>query len=345
VESRGETTAAVLAELLHEISLLDCEAPEADTTLLVVPKLLRDFDDFLDAIGAAEALLTETGHDGRYQLAHFHPDYVFADAPEDDPANHTNRAPHPAIHILPWAQVRNAMETHPAVGRIPARNTALLRGIGVGGIPSIAGPGRRDLRAELAPFKCWDRHTQSIFEERGEALEDCVLQNREEMIGLADFIEENNIRSYLEIGVWTGGLVSALHSVFKFDRVAAADQGWAETRGFAIHLPEDAAVFRGDSDSDEFRAWRAELGHIDLVLIDANHSYAAVKRDFEINREYPHRFLAFHDIIGANRCTTGVRRFWQELNEGCKHEIVRPHAELELEHSTMGIGIWSAVLP
>jgi len=345
VESRGDSVSAILAELLHEIDLLDADTPEADTTLLIVPNLLRTFDDFLDAVGAAEALLTEMGHDGRYQLAHFHPDYVFADSDADDPANHTNRSPHPTIHILPWKQVRNAMQTHPNVSRIPARNMALLRGIGAENLPSLHGPKPRDLRAELSPFKCWDHHTQEIFEREGEALEDCILQNREEVISFAEFIEANNIKSYLEVGVWTGRLVTALHSVFDFERVAAADQGWAETKGFNIHLPKETSVFRGNSDSAEYKSWRKALGHIDLVLIDANHSYAAVKQDFEINRQYPHRFLAFHDITGANRWTTGVRRFWEELNEGFKLEILRPHAELELDHSIMGIGIWSEVLP
>jgi hypothetical protein len=345
IESRADSVSTILAELLHEIDLLDADAPEADTTLLIVPHILEDFDDFLDVIGAAEALLTESGHDGRYQLAHFHPDYVFADADTDDPANYTNRSPHPAIHILPWKQVRKAMETHPNVGRIPHRNTALLRGVGAEGMPSLTGPRHRDFRAELAAFKFWDHHTQAIFEKQGEALEDCILQNREEVIAFAEFIEANNIRSYLEIGVWTGGLVSALHSVFGFDQVAAADQGWAETKGFEIHLPEKACVFRGNSDSPEYKSWRANLGHVDLVLIDANHSYSAVKLDFEINRQYPHRFLAFHDITGSNRWTTGVRRFWEELNEGHKVEILRPHAELERDHSIMGIGVWSEVLP
>ena len=77
----------------------------------------------------------------------------------------------------------------------------------------------------------------------------------------------------------------------------------------------------------------------------ANHSEKAVRRDFEINREFPHRFLAFHDILGTNRWTVGVKRFWDSLNEGHKQEICRPHAELGLETSTMGIGVWSEVLP
>ena len=56
----------------------------------------------------------------------------------------------------------------------------------------------RDLRAALAGTKCWDRQTQALFDEHGEALEDCALQNREELLGLCEFIEAHDIRSYLE---------------------------------------------------------------------------------------------------------------------------------------------------
>ncbi len=333
---------SILAEVLHAAQVI---GEDADTTLLIIPSLDHSFDAFLEVVDLAEAVLESAALPTAVQLAHFHPDYVFADASPGDPANHTNRAPHAVIHILRWTDVRTAMETHAAVQSIPKRNQTLLRGLGASGLPALTGPKRRDLRHALAPYKCWDRETQAIFEAKGEALEDCILQNREEVIGLAEFIEEHRIRSYLEIGVWTGRLVSALHSTFAFDRVAAADQGYARACGLSIHLPEQTHVFWGDSDSDAFLEWRASLGHIDLVFIDANHSERAVRRDFEINRTFPHRFLAFHDIRGTSRWTVGVRRFWDQLQDGHKLEICRPHVELGLETSTMGIGIWSEVIP
>jgi hypothetical protein len=201
----------------------------------------------------------------------------------------------------------------------------------------------RDFRAELRDEPCWDLGTEAIFAARGEALDDRVLQNREELIGLCELIEREGVRSYLEIGVWTGRLVSALHRVFRFDLVAACDHGWAEQLGFEIRVPLETRFFRGDSGSAEFRRWRAELGHIDLVLIDADHRYHAVRRDFAVNRGFPHRFLAFHDIRGARPQTAGVRRFWDELDEGFKLEIVRPHRELGIDRSLMGIGVWSRI--
>jgi Methyltransferase domain len=199
----------------------------------------------------------------------------------------------------------------------------------------------RHFREVLRTEACWDRSTQALFEAEGEPAQDRMLQNREELIGLCAFIERAHIRSYLEIGIWTGRLLCTLHRLFRFDRVAACDHGWATHLGLPIRVPAEARCFWGDSESPAYREWRAELGRVDLVLIDANHGYHAVQRDFAINRTFPHRFLAFHDIVGASRATAGVKRFWDELAEGHKREIVRPHLELGLDHSTMGIGIWS----
>jgi len=170
-----------------------------------------------------------------------------------------------------------------------------------------------------------------------------MLQCRDELIELCRFIERKRIRSYLEIGIWTGRTVSALHRLFRFDRVAVCDHRWAEQCGLPIRVPEQASAYWGDADSEGFVRFREGLGAIDLVLIDANHSYRGVKRDFVINRSFPHRFLAFHDIAGSHaRKTHGVAQLWRELDEGHKLEILRPNRSVGATEATMGIGIWSA---
>lgn len=102
-----------------------------ETTLLVLPgPVLSDFEDLLDAVDLAESLLDRSGHADRIQLVGFHPAYRFADAPPDDPANATNRSPHPMVHVLRRADVARAAASHPDVAGIPARNVALLRELG-----------------------------------------------------------------------------------------------------------------------------------------------------------------------------------------------------------------------
>jgi hypothetical protein len=203
--------------------------------------------------------------------------------------------------------------------------------------------GKRDFRRELASFRCYDREAERVSERVGAPVVDCILQNREELIALCEWMEERRIRSYLEIGIWTGRLISALHSVFEFKIVAACDIFEAPTKfGLDVAVPPETELFVGDSTSHAYVDWRRQLGEIDLVFIDGDHSFEVVTRDFEINRPLPHRYLAFHDICGSNRWTVDVRRFWDGLTSGFKQEIVLPHVELGLPHSTMGIGIWSS---
>lgn len=108
--------------------LLQKSEERVETTLLVIPDALSDFEDFLGMVGALEALLGDSGADEWVQLAHFHPDYVFAGVAADDPANATNRSPYPTIQLLRATSVARAVATHPDVEGIPARNMALLRG-------------------------------------------------------------------------------------------------------------------------------------------------------------------------------------------------------------------------
>jgi len=195
----------------------------------------------------------------------------------------------------------------------------------------------RDFGRLIQAFQCWDQDAHDAFRS-GRPLLDCVLQNRAELIALCEWIEQTGIRSYLEIGVWTGRLTSLLEQLFAFDLLYTCDWGVAE-QWHAIHLPEKAQSFWGSSHSIEYMAWRNTLGHIDLIMIDGDHSYEGVKQDFLINTRYPHKYIAFHDIAGASPATEGVRQFWQEL-KGNKLSFVLPNPDVSEPEAMMGIGIW-----
>jgi hypothetical protein len=60
-------------------------------------------------------------------VASFHPDYRFADAPADDPANFTNRSVYPMLHLLREDSLEKAIEAHPDAEGIPARNVTFAR--------------------------------------------------------------------------------------------------------------------------------------------------------------------------------------------------------------------------
>ncbi len=128
VLSRATEPIEILAEIVEEIAQI--EAGTAETSLIVVPELLADFEEQLDLLAAAEALLADLDLEGRYQLVTFHPDYRFADAAPGDPADYTNRSPYPLFHVLRWADVARAAATHPDVHTIPERNIQRLRAMG-----------------------------------------------------------------------------------------------------------------------------------------------------------------------------------------------------------------------
>ncbi|MCO4770912.1 MAG: DUF1415 domain-containing protein [Deltaproteobacteria bacterium] len=129
--SRGVTAQEMLAELLDEVATL--REGVAATTLFVVagadgrPGLLDDWDEFQDIMAFSEDLLERAGDGEFVQIVGFHPDYIFGDAPLDDPANATNRSPFPMIHLLRRDEVAAAIEEHPDVAGIPERNVNLLR--------------------------------------------------------------------------------------------------------------------------------------------------------------------------------------------------------------------------
>ncbi len=119
-----------LAELKIELELLD-ENPDLATTFLIFPAFMHDFFDYLDFVEKANSSLCVAGYEGIYQLATFHPDYCFADAPVEDVTNYTNRSPYPMLHILREDDLERAIAAYGNTDKIPENNMARLRELGL----------------------------------------------------------------------------------------------------------------------------------------------------------------------------------------------------------------------
>ena len=100
------------------------------TTLLVLPNGFADFDDYLDLLAMADALLEDIELDEELQIASFHPDYQFDDTDYDDASNWTNRAPYPILHLLTEESVSQAVDSHPDPDSIPDTNIDKLEQMG-----------------------------------------------------------------------------------------------------------------------------------------------------------------------------------------------------------------------
>lgn len=121
---------SLLESVIQECIWLD-QNDETETTLIIFPSNLNDFNLFLDCLALTEDLLVSQGYEGIYQVASFHPDYCFQGADKNDPANYTNRSPHPMFHLIREASVKRAIENHPDADSIPERNIEYAREQGI----------------------------------------------------------------------------------------------------------------------------------------------------------------------------------------------------------------------
>ena len=118
-------------ELIEELNALAAlSAEERETTLLIVPHMLRNFLDFNDFLDEADGVLQELDMDGEFQVASFHPDFQFADTEPDDITNYTNRSPYPTLHLIREASIDRAVEAFPQAELIYEANMATMEKLG-----------------------------------------------------------------------------------------------------------------------------------------------------------------------------------------------------------------------
>ena len=132
--SEQRTPGGLAGDLARELDALHSTDPAVcETTLLIHPYVLNDFDDYNQFLGDADAILAAVGFDGELQIASFHPAYRFAGTAPDDITNYTNRSPYPLLHLLRESSVTRAVATFAAVDEIGERNMQKLRQLGAAG--------------------------------------------------------------------------------------------------------------------------------------------------------------------------------------------------------------------
>jgi hypothetical protein len=130
VDSPEELLRLLAKELLF---LKRADPDEVETTLIVHPKVLADFLDFNDFLGAADALVEDLELDGEFQIASFHPQYQFEGTEPDDITNYSNRSPWPTLHLLRESSIERAVEAMPDTDSIFETNIATLEKLGIAG--------------------------------------------------------------------------------------------------------------------------------------------------------------------------------------------------------------------
>ncbi len=159
-------------------------------------------------------------------------------------------------------------------------------------------------------------------------------QKYPEILALLRTVQTLRPRFLLEVGNYRGG------TLFLFAHVAAPDaqilavdiQFAGPRRQVYPHFAsgrQKISCLQGDSHSQEMRDKVVEWLHgnrLDFLFIDGDHSFAGVKRDFELYGPLVRDggIIAFHDILPDFRTRYGtptdanvgeVPRFWAELKE------------------------------
>ena len=122
----GATTVAALETVMTLFRQLD-SADDIETSLLILPGGFRVFDEYLQLLSQAERLLVKEKYEGIYQVASFHPEYLFAGSTEDDPSNYTNRSPYPMLHFLREESVSKAIASYPDIDEVPKQNISFTK--------------------------------------------------------------------------------------------------------------------------------------------------------------------------------------------------------------------------
>ena len=128
--SEATNDETLLAHVQNELALIDqTPATQLETTLLVVPSMLADFDAYNQFLTPVDALLRHGGWEGKFQIASFHPRYQFRGTKGDDASNLTNRSPWPILHIIREASIDRALADYPEPDSIPERNIRTMKSL------------------------------------------------------------------------------------------------------------------------------------------------------------------------------------------------------------------------
>jgi hypothetical protein len=132
--SDAETTGVLRDDLAQELhALAQADPGVIDTTLLIHPNVLTDFDDYNAFLDVADATIKALDLGGVLQIATFHPGYRFAGTAPDDVTNNTNRSPYPMLHLLREASMDLAVAAFPEARLIYQRNIETMRRLDVAG--------------------------------------------------------------------------------------------------------------------------------------------------------------------------------------------------------------------
>lgn len=179
-----------------------------------------------------------------------------------------------------------------------------------------------------------------------------ALQHPSEIAALIALIDQAGYKTCLEIGTRWGGTADLLGQFAGIMRMVLLDIRTEPLLAARINSPHvrAAKVICGDSRSPEVISEAgADPAGYDVVIIDGDHSYEGVRKDFDnyARMARPGGIIVLHDIAysdeaaqkGKKRERCGVPQLWREVKDDYEHiEIVKPDRAWSIEEYQGGIG-------
>jgi len=163
-----------------------------------------------------------------------------------------------------------------------------------------------------------------------------LLQDPKELCELIFFLKKlKNKNSYLEIGFGHGLTNTILNKFFNFKKIVAVDPFGPHIRGNTL-IPnirfKNLILICQKTNSQIVKTELKKLAPFDIILIDGDHSYDAVKLDFNVVKEFAKKgsAIVFHDINFKN---SGSMKFWQSIKKKYKTK------EIISSNDSYGFGI------
>ena len=136
-----------------------------------------------------------------------------------------------------------------------------------------------------------------------------IEQNADELAAFLVWCDEAGCKSLLEVGA------GHRHGLA---RLLVHDLGWQvvslDRREPAYREAQAELLIADTADTDLCRLLLGQR-RFDVVLLDADHSYDAVKRDWRTFAGHADICVAVHDIAGLRHCE-GAAQFWGEVSGG-----------------------------
>lgn len=165
-----------------------------------------------------------------------------------------------------------------------------------------------------------------------------IEQSDRELAEFCLWLGSFSIRSYVELGVSSGGLFRFMQETFNFEKALGIDLRVPPS----LKLPPSARIVVGDlrnpESIQELRGLKA-----DLVFVDADHSYDSIVRDTKTALGLTQKVIAFHDVAGLRECE-GAKKHWSEVKEGKHIPMDLREACVEFIHPENPVGIGAVTL-